>query len=64
MTNYEYEERDRNYKNGRNQINVVWGTEPILHSTRDSKLVDFNEVIITDHRGFLFDIDFHKYFHL
>ena len=64
MTNYEYEERDRTYKNGRNQINVVWGIEPILHSTRGSKLVDFNEVIITDHRGFLFDIDFHEYFHL
>ena len=64
MTNYEYEERDRTYKNRRNQIDVVWRMELILYSTGGSKLVDFDEVIIIDYRGFLFDIDFHEYFHL
>ena len=40
------------------------GTEQIVRVTRGSKIVDFNEIIIIDHRGFIFDIDINEYFNL
>ena len=54
--------RDKTYKNGTKQIDVILGTEPILQATRGSKIIDFDEIIITDHRGFLFDVDVKEYF--
>ena len=41
---------------------MILETESILQATRESKLVDFDEIIITDHRGFIFDIDINEYF--
>ena len=35
-----------------------------MQSICRSKAVDFSEVIITDHRGFIFNLDVKKYFNL
>jgi len=43
---------------------MILGTKSILQAIRGSKLVDFNDTIITDHHGFIFDINFKEYFHL
>ena len=64
ITNNESSDRDNTYKNGRNQIDAVFGTEQIVRVTRGSKIVDFDEIIITDHRGFMFNIDINKYSNL
>ena len=56
--------RDKTHKTGRNQINVVFALEPIINCTEGSRLLDFDEVIITDHRGFMVDIDFNVLFNI
>jgi len=64
ITNNKSSDRDNTYKNGRNQIDAVFGTEQIVRVIRGSKIVDFDIIIITDHRGFMFDIDINEYFNL
>ena len=64
VTDSETYERDRTYKNGSNQIDAILATEFVSNAVRGSKMIDFDEIIITDHRGFLFDIDFNDYFNL
>ena len=64
LTDCPRNERDNTCKNSRNQINAVFGMEEVNRATIGSKLVDFDEIIITDHRGFLIDIDFKAYFKL
>jgi len=54
--------RDKTYKKGSNQIDVVFTNESLLRYVRGSRLVDFNKVVISDHIGFLLDIDYEKYF--
>jgi len=57
-------ERDKTHKTGRNQIDTVFSSEPIINCTEGSRLLDFDEVIITDHRGFMVDIDFNVLFNI
>ena len=57
-------ERDKTYKNSMNQIDAVFASPSVLQYVRGSKLVDFDKIIPTDHRGFLFDIDFEEYFNI
>jgi len=64
LNKVEENKRDNTYKNGQKQIDVILGTEPILQATRGSKIIDFNEVIITDHRGFIFNVDINEYFEI
>ena len=64
LTNEEETTRDRTYKNGSKQIDAVLGTEAIVRVAQGSKIVDFDEIIITDHRGFLIDLDVNEYFNL
>ena len=62
MNDTDESERDRTFKNRQNQTDVMLGTKSILQATRGSKLIDFDEIIITDQRGFIFDIDINEYF--
>ena len=64
LTIEEINERDRTYKDGQNQLDAVFGTKSVLRVARGSKIVDFDEVILTDHRGFIFDLDVNEYFNL
>ena len=42
----------------------MFGTESVVRVARGSKIVDFDEIIIIDHQGFLIDIDVNEYFNL
>ena len=64
MTNDDDSTRDRTYKNRSKQIDIVFGTESIVRVARGSKIVDFDKIIITEHRGFLIDINVNEYFNL
>jgi hypothetical protein len=64
MNETEENVRDRTYKNGQNQIDAIFVTTSLIQYVRGSKIVDFDEVIPTDHRGFLIDIDFEEYFNI
>ena len=57
-------ERDRTYKKGRNQINAIFATETVLQYVSSSKIIDFDEIIPTDNRGFLININFEEYFNV
>ena len=56
--------RDKTHKTGRNQIDAVFTLELIINCTEGSRLLNFDEVIITDHRGFMVDIDFNFLFNI
>ena len=62
VNNIEGTERDKTHKKGKNQIDAALATEGFLGTIRGSKQVDFGEVLVTDHRGFLLDIDTNYYF--
>ena len=47
-------ERDNTEENGLKQIDAVIATEGVLDFIVYSHLVDFNEILICDHIGFLF----------
>ena len=64
VNNCDEQERDKTFKDGSTQIDAVFATGKVLRSIRESKLVDFNDIIITNHHSFIFDIDFEEYFHL
>ena len=64
LTDCPRDKRDNTYKIGRNQINAIFRMKKVNRAAIGSKLVDFNEIIITNHRGFLIDIDFKAYFKL
>ena len=49
--------RDKTHMTGSTQIDAVLGSENVLQCTEGSKMIDFNEILISDHRGFLIDID-------
>ena len=54
--------RDKTHITGSKQIDVVMVTEEILASIKGSLLVECNEIVENDHRGFIFDIDINEYF--
>jgi len=55
-------ERDKTYEKGTKQIDAVLATEGLLNIIRGSKLVDYKEIINSDHRGFIVNIDINDYF--
>jgi len=57
-------ERDKTHKIGRNQIDTVFALELIINCIEGSRLLDFDEVIITDYRDFMVDIDFNILFNI
>ena len=50
-------EFEKTHVTGSNQIDAVFGSDEVKQYTEGRKLVDFNKIILTDHRGFLFDLD-------
>ena len=44
------------------QINAALATENVLVSIKGSLLVDFKDIVDTDHRGFIIDLDVKQYF--
>jgi len=54
--------KDRTQENSTKQIDAVLATEGVLQTIRESILIDFKEIIDTDHRGFIFDININEYF--
>ena len=62
INNIEEDHRDNTHKTGSKQIDAVMATDGLIESIVGSKLTEFNEIINTDHRRFIVDIDIKKYF--
>ena len=62
VNNIEDDIRDHTHKTGSKQIDAVLVTSELTQSIVGCKLTDFNDIINTDHRGFIFDIDIKDYF--
>ena len=54
--------KDRMQEKGSKQIDAVLAIEDVLRTIQGSILVDFKDIVDTDHRGFIFDIDVKEYF--
>ena len=54
--------KDKMHKTGSKKINAVLATEDVLRAIQGSILVDFKDIIDTDHRGFIFNLDVKEYF--
>ena len=54
--------KDPTYTIESKQIDIVAIVEMILNYVDGCKLINFNEIIKTDYRGFLFDISLQEYF--
>ena len=54
--------KDKTFKSGSKQIDAVLATEEVLESLQDSLILDFKDIVDSDHRGFLFDLDVCQYF--
>ena len=54
--------KDKTYELGSKQIDTVLVTEEVLESLQGSLLLDFKDVVDSDHRGFIFDLDVYQYF--
>jgi len=57
-------DRDKTSKSGSNQIDGVFSTKGILQHIEGYKLTNFEEIILTDYRGFIFDINIKLYFNI
>ena len=55
---------DHTEENESMQMDAAIATEDALNSMTGSKLVDFNKIVMLDHRGFTFDVDLHYYFNM
>jgi len=56
--------RDATHKKGKTQIDAVFATTAVLNCINECKIVDYNEIIMSDHRGFIFDLNARKYFNM
>ena len=48
--------RDATHKKGKTQIDAVFATTAVLNCINECKIVDYNEIIMSDHRGFIFGL--------
>ena len=62
VNNIEDEIKDYTHKMGSKQIDAVLVTSELIQAIVGCKLTDFNDIINTDHRGFIFDINIKDYF--
>ena len=60
----EWNGRENTYKNSKKQIDAAIGTGLIVCIIRGSRSINLDEIVVTNHRGFLFDIDFKEIFKL
>ena len=54
--------RERTFVGCQNQLDAVFAAENAIPHVHGSKLTNFNEIIITDHQEFIFDLDINSYF--
>jgi len=64
LNEIDYMQRDRTHKEGSKQIDAVLTMDGILQCMKGSLIVDFNDIVISDHRGFIFDVDIKEYFNI
>jgi len=54
--------RDSTYERGSNQIDLVAGILSVVLCVRGSEIINFHQIIETDYREFVFDIDIESLF--
>jgi len=58
----ESENRDSTYQYRSNCIDIIAASTNLLEFIDGYSIVDFNQIIITDHRGFLVDVNLEDFF--
>ena len=53
---------DNTYKIGSRPIDSITALQGIINCIEGYKLVEVNKVVLSDHRGYLVDINFELYF--
>jgi len=60
--NIEIERLDRTYKNGSKPIDSIAATCGIMDFVEGCKLLSYNEIVETDHRAYMVDVNIEEYF--
>ena len=53
--------KDSTYKKGKNIINFVVASTTMIEYIDGSLITDYNKILITDHRGFIIDVQLEEY---
>ena len=56
------EELDKTSIKGLNLINSIVASEGVMEYVEGYKLLDYNEIICSDHQAYIIDINFKEYF--
>jgi len=62
VNNIELNDMDKTYINGRFQIDSIAASNGIMNYIEGCQVVDNNEIIHTDHRGYVIDVNLQEYF--
>ena len=56
------EELDKTSMRGSNPINLIAASEGVMEYVKESKLLDCNKILYSDHQAYIVDINFEEYF--
>jgi len=56
-----HRKKDSAYKKGKNMINFAAASTTMIEYIDGSLITDYNEILITDHRGFIIDVQLEEY---
>ena len=62
VNNIDIQKADNTHIKGQKQIDAVIDAPKLLEVIHESKLINYKEIIDTDHKGFLIDIGMQEYF--
>ena len=64
INNIPLEQLDKTYKQGSKPIDYIAATAGVLDYIEECQLLDYNDIIETDHRGYMIDIALDEYFEI
>ena len=56
--------KDYMYRVESEQIDIIVATQGIVLNIASSAIIDYNEIILTDYRGFIINIELEQYFNM
>jgi hypothetical protein len=62
INNIEMNQLDKTYKKGSRTIDSIAASSGIMNYIEGSKLVNYSEIVETDHRGYIIDVAMEEYF--
>ena len=64
MNNTDIKNRERTYQNSNKYIDIIVAIQGIVLNIASSAIIDYNEIILTDYRGFIINIELEQYFNM